>query len=73
MTGSEDLAPRVGSEDLAARVEKLEAVVMRMAALVDELVAGNAARDRVAEGFLAFRERAREKELAAEAMKPGRK
>jgi hypothetical protein len=66
---SDDSTPREGG-DLVARIEKLEAAVLRIAAVVDELVVGNAARDRVAEGFLAFRERAREKELAAEAAKP---
>lgn len=60
-------------ETLRARVEKLEVVVLRMAAQIDELMAAQPPRDRVAEGFLAFRDNAREKELAAEAVKPGRK
>ncbi len=60
-------------EDLVARVVRLEAAVLRMAALLDELVAESVAHDRVAQGFMAFRAHAREKELVAEAGKPGRK
>jgi len=59
-------------QDLEARVEKLEVAVLRTAALLEQLVARNAARDRGAEAFFAFRAHAREKELVVGAVKPGR-
>lgn len=60
-------------QKLAERVEKLEAAVLRIAALLDELSPGSLPRDRVAEGFLAFQNNARTKELTNKAGKPGGK
>lgn len=61
---SEDLAPRGrDGRDLEERVGKLEDAVAKMAAAIAELAESAAPRDRLAEGFAAFRAHARAREL----------